>query len=378
MSNKNSGGRVMLRKILLVLLILFGIEGARLYGQGGDAAVPFLLIAPNSRASSMGESGVALADDASAMFWNPAGLAFQRGTEINFTHSKWLPQFVSDLFYEYASIKHHMESIGGTIGATLIYFNLGQFERRDENNNFLGYFKAFEFAVAGGYATKLSESFGIGTNLRFIYSKLSPFGTAEEKGEGVASGVSFDIGLLWRPARLRLPIIGKFDRRFSIGLNLSNLGPAIHYIDRAQADPIPTHLRFGFAIKVIETKYNNLVYTIDFGRILVRRYKDKNKKPDPFYKAIFTAWDEEAGGLKKVTIGTGFEYWYGSPRLIALRAGYFIEHPNFGGRRFMTFGAGIRYSFIGVDFSYISTFEQNHPLANTLRFSLAFIWGEQD
>ena len=365
---------MLFRRLILSLLVLFSFS-LSVYAQGGDAAVPFLLITPNSRASAMGESGAGLADDASAMFWNPAGLAFQKGTEFSFSHFKWLPQFASDLSFEYFAAKHYLESFGGTIGATVIYFNLGEFNRRDEYNNDLGKFKAFEVAVSVGYATKLSESLGFGTVLRVIRSQLAPFGTAGEQGKGIATGVSFDLSFLWRPARLRLPIIGKFDKRFSLGVNLSNLGPAIHYIDREQADPIPTHLRLGFAIKLIATKYNNLTYTIDFGRILVRR--EPGKKPDPFYKALFTAWKKDAGGLEKVTIGTGVEYWYGSPKLIALRAGYFYEHPKWGGRKYVTFGAGLRYSFIGVDFSYISTFERNHPLANTLRFTVSLSWGSE-
>jgi hypothetical protein len=41
----------------------------------------------------------------------------------------------------------------------------------------------------------------------------------------------------------------------------------------------------------------------------------------------------------------------------------------------MTFGAGIRYDVYGFDFSYISTSEQNHPLGDTLRFTLLISWG---
>ena len=59
-------------------------------------------------------------------------------------------------------------------------------------------------------------------------------------------------------------------------------------------------------------------------------------------------------GFKKVIASTGVEYWYGAPRLLALRIGYFYENPNFGNRKFLTFGAGIRYDIYGFDFSYIS------------------------
>ncbi|MCS7229452.1 MAG: type IX secretion system outer membrane channel protein PorV [Candidatus Kryptonium sp.] len=353
----------------LSILLVFASFHSLVYAQGGDAAVPFLLIAPDSRAGAMGETGVALADNANAIFWNPAGLAFQRGTEITFTHAKWLPQFSSDLSYEYLSAKHYLSVIDATIGANITFFNLGSFERRDENNTYLGTFKAFEYAVTLAYAMKLTQSLGFGLNLRYIHSQLAPFGTAEEQGRGVANGVSFDIGFLFREYI--------FGRRVSAGFNLSNLGPMIHYIDREQADPLPTHLRVGFAFDIIQTKYNNLTATVDFGRVLVRRYPGENRKPDPLPKSLITAWGEHAS-LRKVTIGTGVEYWYGSPRLIALRAGYFYESPRAGGRRFATFGAGVRYSIVGVDFSYISTFEENHPLANTLRFTISLNFGSKE
>jgi len=66
--------------------------------------------------------------------------------------------------------------------------------------------------------------------------------------------------------------------------------------------------------------------------------------------------------------GTGLEYWYNNQ--FALRTGYYHENENNGNRRFLTFGAGLRYNIVGVDFSYIYTIEEDHPLANTIRLSL--------
>jgi hypothetical protein len=57
-----------------------------------------------------------------------------------------------------------------------------------------------------------------------------------------------------------------------------------------------------------------------------------------------------------------------------LRVGHFFEDPSFGNRNFWTFGAGIRYEIYGFDFSYISAAE-NHPLSDTMRFSLLIDWG---
>ena len=80
----------MVKKLIgcAVVLLLAGTQ--MLNAQVSTSAVPFLLIAPNSRAGGMGEAGVALADDATALYWNPAGLAFQEGSEISISHANWL------------------------------------------------------------------------------------------------------------------------------------------------------------------------------------------------------------------------------------------------------------------------------------------------
>ena len=349
-----------------------------LFAQG-ESAVPFLLISPNSRYSSIGEAGVGIADDASAIFWNPAGLAFQEGQELSLTHANWLPQFQqADLFYEFLTFRHHMASLGGTIAASVTYLNLGEFIRTSSSGpEEIGRFKSFEYAVTLGYGTKVSSTLGLGVNLRLIHSSLSPLGTEQEEGKGIATSIGFDLAALYKPTDLEIPLTGLSLRdRLSIGFNLSNMGPKVVYIDADQADPLPTNLRLGFGYRVIQSEYNNLTAALDFNRLLVRKYAPDSlkgpKPPDPFYKAIFTAWGDN--GFRKVTTGGGLEYWYGKPRLIALRAGYFYESPSFGGRKFMTFGAGIRYDIYGFDFSYISAPDRS-PLGNTLRFSLVISWG---
>ena len=351
----------------------------------GESAVPFLLIAPNARADGMGEAGGALSDDASAVFWNPAGLAFLSGQEASITHANWLPAFQqSDLFYDYLAYRNYMESLGGTISASVTYLNLGEFVITTDSPDPQGSFKGYEVAVTAGYATKLTTELGIGINLRYIRSALAPIaGLPGTTGpnvdrEGVGSTVSFDIATLWKPLSIDW---------LSVGLNLSNIGPKITYIDAAQADPLPTNLRLGLTANVVKSEYNNVNFILDFSRLLVRRYKSEpvynangdsigatEPHVDNLPKSLFSAWGD--GGVQKVTIGTGIEYWYGEPKLIALRFGYFYENPNYGNRKFLTFGAGVRYDVYGFDFSYLSAIEENHPLGETLRFSLLIAWGQ--
>ncbi|MCX6133454.1 MAG: type IX secretion system outer membrane channel protein PorV [Ignavibacteriales bacterium] len=365
----------MVKKIFGLAIVLLVVSVQLTNAQVSTSAVPFLLIAPNSRASGMGEGGTALADDASALYWNPGGLAFQDGQEVSISHANWLPAFnLSDLYIDYLVYRRPMPQLDGNLAASITFLNLGSFTRTANDPTPLETFNAYEFGITVGYSTKLTEELGLGINGRFIHSRLAPFGTAEEQGTGIASGFSFDIGMLYKPKSLEIPFTGlDIGEHFTAGFNLSNIGPAISYIDRAQADPLPTSLRLGLGYKVINDPFNKLTVIVDASKLLTRKHTDGTS--DPFYKAFFTSWTDKPfrEELRQFDSSVGLEYWYSS--WIALRAGYFYEDPEYGNRKFMTFGAGIRYDIFGFDFSYISTFEQQHPLGETLRFTLLISWG---
>ncbi|MDW8467564.1 MAG: PorV/PorQ family protein [Chloroherpetonaceae bacterium] len=130
--------------------------------------------------------------------------------------------------------------------------------------------------------------------------------------------------------------------------------------------------------QLLNDDYNKMTIAADFSRLLVRRTVEFVQrgdttvpvvKTDNVFQALITSWGAEAL-LRTFTTGVGVEYWYGKPSLLALRAGYFHEDQRAGGRQFLTFGAGLRYSSFGVDFSYLQAIEQNHPLAGTVRLSL--------
>jgi hypothetical protein len=79
--------------------------------------------------------------------------------------------------------------------------------------------------------------------------------------------------------------------------------------------------------------------------------------------SLVTGWDTPGAEWS-----FGMEYWY--EKIVAVRAGYFTEPSNLGGRQFWNFGCGFRYRIFTLNFGYILTIEENHPLANTMRFSL--------
>ncbi|HZV12436.1 MAG TPA: type IX secretion system outer membrane channel protein PorV [Candidatus Kapabacteria bacterium] len=357
-----------MKKSYAALAFIMCIGASAGYAQ--QTAVPFLLIAPDARASSMGETGTGLSDDAAAMYWNVGGLAYQKKPELFMTYSRWLPQFgASDLFYGYIDGVKEMPDWGGTAGLNMTWLNLGQFEMRSPDNQYLGTFRSFEFALAGAYGTKLSTDVGFGMQLRYIYSSLAPQGSGQEQGHGIGQSVSFDLGVLWRPDSLVLFDAIDLSKVISVGLTLTNVGPKITYIDAAQADPLPTNLRLGLAYKAVHDDYNDLTFTADFAKLMVH---STSTGSDPLPKSLITAWESQDSISLAQTIQTslGAEYIYDN--VVALRAGYFYESPQVGGRNFLTFGAGLRYDIYSLDFSYISTFQPNDPLANTLRFTLGF------
>lgn len=363
-----------------LFLLVFG-TALPAKAQLAESTALFLRIEPDSRAAGMGNTGVAVADNANAMFWNPAGLAFQEQTQVGLTHANWLPQFDAGLFYEYLVGTYHVDGVG-TFGGSVTYFNLGEIEIRDGEGLEQGTYRSYELAVGVSYGRKVSERLGFGTTLRGIYSKLSPEIQDAGIDSGTASTIAGDLSMLYRTAPFTL---GGSKATFSTGLNLANMGGRMKYDDVKQ--PLPMNLRVGYALTIDFDEYNSLTFANDFNKELVNVEEqvinnDTTYAADPFYEALFSSWGKARGEqrtgegaaslsvVEQFTVGTGLEYWYND--LFALRTGYYYEDPENGGREFLNFGAGLRYNIVGVDISYIYTVERDSPLANTLRFSLLF------
>lgn len=359
--------------ILGLLITFFSVHITK--AQVGITAVPFLQIEPDSRAAGMGNTGVAIADNASAIFWNPAGLAYQTGKQISITHSKWLPNFNTDLFYDYLVGKYYIEDLG-TFGGHITYLNLGEQVRTDEQGNELGTFSSYELAGGISYGLQLNKNWSTGLGFRFIYSQLVPSGTrvgGQEARAGTSIGV--DVAGMYKSNYFK---VADRKARFSAGANLSNIGPGIQYTDNAQADPLPTLLRVGWAytMDIDADGYNTITISNDISKLMAR--KDTAGNVTGPLEGIVKSWDTftRHNGQKfvdvtlpeQLLIGAGFEYWYDNQ--FALRGGYYYESPKNGNREYITLGAGLRYNIFGVDFSYIYTLQEDHPLANTIRFSV--------
>jgi hypothetical protein len=346
-----------------------------IHAQVQETAMPFLEISPDSRSSGMGEAGVALIDNTWAGYWNPAGYAFQQEAEIAGTYSKWLPSLgLPDLWIAHLVSKQPVKALNGVVSAMVTYLNLGKFEQTLADPTALTTFHAFEMAFTVGYAAKVLPTLGLGLNARYIYSKLAPTGLTVEPEGRTASGVSFDIGLLYKPESFLIPFTDiDLGKNLRLGMDISNIGPNIYYIDRAQKDPLPMNLRLGFAYDLAQLKLHSLTWVTDVNRLMIKR--DTTGTADEFYKAFYTTWTGSTFNeqIREFTVSTGLEYWYGNPKLLALRIGYFYEDPRNGDRQYKTFGAGFRYDICRFDFSYISAASHDDLLDETLRFSFSIV-----
>jgi hypothetical protein len=345
--------------------------GKEAFAQAGGAAVPFILIAPDARHSGMGEVGTAIADDINAIYWNPAGLGFHdyvdKGTipgddvpyrQLALSYSKWLPQFNADLYYAYITYGQYFPSLDGTLAANFIMMYLGEFTRTAEDGRTLGKFNSSEFAFSVSYGSIMATDLSWGTQLRYIRSNLAPAAQGQQ-GAGSGQSFAFDLGLLWKPQNLSI-FGADLGNLLSLGINLQGVGPKMTY--RNEADPLPTQLRMGTSLQLVQDEFNDLKLACDVSKLLVKR---DNLDSDPLPKSLITAWQNPG-----VEVAVGMEYWYS--KIVALRAGYFTEPSKLGNRKFWNFGAGVRYDIFQLDFSFINTIEDNHPLANTMRFSILF------
>ncbi|MFT5183133.1 MAG: long-subunit fatty acid transport protein [Flavobacteriales bacterium] len=367
-------------------------------------AVPFLLIAPDSRSGGIGDAGVALSADASSIHWNPAKMAFaENDYELQLSYSPWLRALVNDMNLAYVSGYTKLgkkQAIGGAIR----YFSLGEITFTDEVGTTIRTFKPSEFSLDLAFSQKLSDRLAGGIAARFVNSNLTgstPIQGAESKP---GRSVAVDVSIFYTNDDLEM-----FDKdlTWNVGLNISNIGAKMSYTATAERDFIPANLRLGTALTWKLDDYNTLTLTADANKLLVPTPPEFHRDDetiiasgyDPnvgtatalyqsFYDAPGTVtyvdddnpntvdeYSVESGSvfreeLREINLGGGLEYWY--DQQFAFRAGYFYEHYSKGHRQFITLGAGLKYTVFGIDLSYLISTTQQNPLANTLRFTLRF------
>lgn len=350
-------------------------------------AVPFLRISPDARAGSMGELSLATDPDASSSYFNLGKVPFNTSAGgVNVTYTPWLKKLVNDVYLASLAGYYKLDDMQ-SISASFRYFSLGSIQLTDAFGNNLNSVNPKEYGVDLGYSRKLSDRFGLGVGLKYIYSNLAQGVSGYKAGSSVAG----DIGLYYNGHN-------EAGQGWSFGGALSNLGAKIGYSNNAnEKDFIPANLGLGTTYTRVFDESNKISFGVDINKLLVPTPPQfKNDPPtaedtarlnDYRTKSVISSWfssfSDAPGGfseeLKEFTVSTGFEYMYNNQ--FALRGGYFYENKYKGNRQYFTTGVGIKYNVFELNFSYLvpsgSGVSQN-PLSNTLRFSLVFNFDNTD
>ncbi len=375
--------------LITVVIILFSaghaLSQATLSGSNViTTGVPFLTIAPDSRAAAMGDAGVGTSPDVNSQHWNPAKYAFMESDMgFSLSYSPWLRALVNDINLAYLTGYKKLDEFQ-TMSASLRYFSLGDIIFTNDLGDYVQTQSPNEFAVDLGYTRLLSDYWSGSVVVRYIRSDLTGGqlinGVESRAGNSYAADVAFYY--------LNEFQAGRQDNVFSAGINIQNIGAKISYTDGEIKDFIPTNMKLGLAYTTELDDYNSFTFAADVNKLLVPtppRDSTTYETGDVIYPGginsdksviggIFTSFTDAPGGFKEelqeVNLSAGVEYWYN--KQFSLRGGYFYEHENKGNRKFMTAGAGFRLNVFSLDFAYLIPIVRNHPLENTLRFTLSF------
>lgn len=209
--------------LTLTLVIFCSIStafGASDNNQSGTTAFPFLKLHSGARVSGMGSAATGLADDESALYYNPAGLTSLEGLRFIAGYQNYVVDMQSGFV---GVIKRLNEK--NAVGFQLSYLNYGKFIRTDEDANILGEFSGGSMVLGATFAHNLNYFYSVGATVKGIYQKVDSYS---------ATGIALDLG-------------GKYTAnrgRYTIGAMVQNVGTQLSSLGE-ETDPLPTALRVG-------------------------------------------------------------------------------------------------------------------------------------
>ena len=264
-----------------------------IYSQAGSKGLSFLKIGLGARAGALGEAYVAVANDATAPLWNPAGLSDVDGRDVLFIHNQWF----QDIRSEFLGTALKLGENG--LGFGFLMNTVGEIENRaSETGQLLGTFNAYDLAFVGAYARRIKDQLSFGFTLKILYEKMHTYSS---------SGFALDLGTRFSP----------WKKNLSIGAVIQNIGKMGALRD--EEIPLPLTLRAGVAYAVETNPFN--------GNLLVTA--DVNKSSD--------SW---------TTFHTGLEYSLN--QRLALRGGYQFGRDE----RSFSAGMGLLFNMYRLDYAY--------------------------
>jgi hypothetical protein len=354
------GIEIMGKKLIIVIFSLISIK--MLYASLPGETEGILLTFPSGvRQDAMGETGTALADDESCLFFNPAGLAKDNSRlesgAASFTFEKLLPSRSVDNITHcnaFAAFKPVKESVGG-FGFTVNILHMPQndsisgpnfegvwgishsfnLKRWNLTRHFFGYSLKY---MQNRYDAHKHVSY-----VKYIDEVITVDTLYQPVPESIGRSFAIDIGYLF-----------EISSHFHFGAALLNMGPAVHFSNSAIKKPIPFELNTAFAytdsISLCSSRTLFINSELRLEREVAKTHKDKD--PDPFYKALTTDFSDTTfkANAEEVNVHLGVEIKLDD--LASVRLGYL--HDEVGKRREFHWGVGTNaFKHTGLDFYMI-------------------------
>lgn len=306
----------------------------------GTSGAQFLKIPVSARAAAMGGAFVAVSQDASAPFWNPAGITRVKSHAAHFSHTRWFDTFDVD-----AAAYVYNAGDFGAVAASVTMLSVEEMEITTEfqPNGTGGYFDAQDMAVALSYAKALTDRFSVGVTGRYIQQRI---------WNETANGIAFDVGTWYQ-----LPF-----RNLTIAMSMSNFGPDMRYDgadlsvkwDENSTYPnrlVPTRL---------ETEAYALPLNFEFG-IAMDLFRT------PFAKGLIAVDAVHPNdNRERIHLGTEITFF----DRLALRGGYKINMDE--SLYDLGFGVNAFFTGIPVSFDYAYSVYDILPDVHRLSFGLIF------
>jgi len=301
-------------RLFLVSVLIFGIEwqvarADNYYGMPND----YLQYGAGARSLAMGGAYVALANEASAPYWNPAALT--QIDEHQFL-SMYAP-FFERTNYNFLSYVHPLGQLGN-LAISDVLLHSGGYEEVDDTGHAIDTNKSiFKNAVIISYANRVHRQISLGASLKLIHERVMNY---SGNGQGI------DLGVLYEPID-----------ELNVGLALQNvLQPKVTLID--DPDVYKINLKAGLALKTFS---NRLTLTADINKLA-------DEKAYFCAGVEFSPWERPTSpSLKRVDLRLGCNHL-----------------------QTFTCGIGLKIKFFSVDYAFSS-----HDLGNLHKFALTFAWG---
>jgi len=337
-----SFSRGLVRSLLLFLVLALAAETADSQSIAKYAG-EFMAIGVGGRALGLGSAQVALASDASAGYWNPAGLVRIEYPEVMLMHDE---RFAGLVNYDYASVaipygkdesfglsimRLGVDGIPDTRDALIDYDGSGVLDavnRLDYSK--ITNFSSADWAFYASYASRYSTDLSYGVNLKLIRRSLAEYS---------ATGIGFDIGLLYSPLT-----------DLFVGLNAQDITTTFIAWSTGTDELVSPTIKVGAA-------YYLYLLGGRFAPTCDVDVRFENRQFASIAHIGPVSFDPH-GGLE-------FDYH----KLVALRVGYSDVKQ-------LTLGAGLHFRKLDIDYSY-ARFDQEDDLGDTHRISLRFILQEE-